>query len=30
MNKDKADTPAGKLAKEVAIEHSTKVLNQIQ
>jgi hypothetical protein len=30
MNKDEANTPAGKLAKEVAIEHSTKILNQVE
>jgi RHS repeat-associated protein len=30
MNKDNADTPAGKLAKETAIKHTTKILEEIQ
>jgi hypothetical protein len=30
MNKDNANTPAGKLAKETAIEHTTKILEAVE
>jgi RHS repeat-associated protein len=30
MNKDHADTPAGQLAKKVAIEHTTKILRRVK
>lgn len=30
MNKDNANTPAGKLAKQAAIRHTTKILNTIE
>ena len=30
MNKDKANTAAGKLAEQVATEHTTKILKQVK
>jgi hypothetical protein len=30
INKDKANTYAGKLAKQAAIEHTTKILEEIK
>lgn len=30
MNKDKANTPAGRLAEKVATEHSTQILKQVK
>jgi len=30
MNKDKADTPAGRLAEKVATEHTTQILKQVK
>jgi RHS repeat-associated protein len=30
MNKDNANTPAGKLAKQAAIEHTTKILKEVE
>jgi hypothetical protein len=29
VNKDKADTEVGKLAKEAAIKHTTKIINDL-
>jgi len=30
MNKDKANTPAGRLAEKVATEHTTQILKQVK
>lgn len=30
MNKDKADTCAGRLAKQAAIEHTAKILKKLE
>jgi hypothetical protein len=30
MNKDNANTPAGKLAKETAIKHTAKILEEVK
>jgi len=30
INKDKADTPTGKLAEQVATDHTTKILKQVK